>query len=113
MSLLRLNPKANSLFDPLEFAQQEIVKLGLDSVASSIYIFGSAINGNFTAESDIDILVVLEDQKSIREVQALIVRLGQKEWPIDWILKEKSDFERRSEIGGVCFIAKAQGRRLK
>lgn len=44
----------------------------------SILLFGSYSRGNFTADSDIDIAVVIDDYDSFDEVQMELMRLRRK-----------------------------------
>jgi predicted nucleotidyltransferase len=77
---------------------------------NSLYLFGSASRSDMSDQSDIDLLVVMEKisdirpaQKKLRSIQTLTP------FPIDLVWVERAEFERKRDLGGVCFIAYHEG----
>ena len=109
MSLLKLKSLKPNEFDAISEAKRVLKQsLFIDYVAEA-YVFGSAVDGRFSEVSDIDILVVFSSLEDIKKAQKTLFRSQLSDWPIDWVFKEKADFDKRSEVGGVCFMAKHHG----
>lgn len=77
------------------------------------YLFGSAVYGNFTADSDLDFVVVAKDEVSIRQLQKEVYAPRFTDIAVDWIFKTKKSFDERKDFGGVCFVAYHNGERLR
>ena len=64
-----------------------------------IFLFGSYVNGNPHADSDLDIYVVMQENAEIREIDAirLIHRAirDKKTMPVDVIVSKESKFNQR------------------
>lgn len=100
-----------------EWAQQK-AEVVLNSVPSQhliaeAYLFGSAVNGVFTEDSDLDFVIVARDEESIRQLQREVYRPRFADIAIDWIFKTKKSFDERKDLGGVCFEAFHHGRRVR
>ena len=55
----------------------ERVKTRLQEKLSAIYLFGSVARGDYTADSDIDVMLVLNmDEEEIREIRSSLTRLS-------------------------------------
>jgi predicted nucleotidyltransferase len=113
MSLLKLvhDPEMNA------WARQKAVDV-LNAIPSQdlileAYLFGSAANGNFTVNSDLDFLVVTKDFAAVRQLRKEVYAPRFSDVAIDWIFKTKESFDERKQIGGVCFIAFREGIRLR
>ncbi|MBN8537090.1 MAG: nucleotidyltransferase domain-containing protein [Deltaproteobacteria bacterium] len=110
MSLLRLNRLSTS--DPFWITLLKGIIERVLSIQpnSSIYIFGSFVADRFTAESDLDLAVIIPDEESPKLFLQKIYESGRlSQWPLDLLVFKKSDFIKRSEIGGVCFDIKESG----
>lgn len=113
MSLLKLAPDSNGN----RLAQEKASEI-LDSMASQhlvlgAYLFGSAVDGVFTPDSDLDILVVTKDENAIKQLQREVYRPRFADIAIDWIFKTEASFNERKDFGGVCFIAFHNGKKLR
>lgn len=113
MSLLKLvhDPEMN------RWAQQKAVEV-LNSIPSQhlileAYLFGSAVDGNFTQDSDLDFLLVSKDQVAIKQLQKEVYAPHFADIAIDWIFKTKESFDERKNFGGVCFVAFRDGLKLR
>ncbi|MEN0057925.1 MAG: nucleotidyltransferase domain-containing protein [Bdellovibrio sp.] len=115
MGLLKMlhDPEMN------KWAQQKAVEV-LNSIPSQdlileAYLFGSAVDGNFTDDSDLDFVVVTKDHASIKQLQKEVYtrRFAEFGIAIDWIFKTKESFDERKNFGGVCFVAFRDGKRLR
>jgi predicted nucleotidyltransferase len=78
-----------------------------------LYLFGSASRAQMTEASDLDFLVVVADDQSLKCVKKNYYnRKKTSIWPVDIIFMHRSDFEHKSRIGGVAMICKAEGKLL-
>ena len=78
--------------------------------AVTIYIFGSFVENRFTAESDLDLAVIVPDEASPKAFLQKIYQAGRlSDWPLDLLVFRKSDFAKKSQIGGVCFDIRESG----
>ncbi len=79
----------------------------------SVYLFGSAARGEMTDASDLDFLVVLPDSADVKSLKSRYYRSSaERTVPVDAIFVKRSEFEKRSRIGGVCFVVADEGRLL-
>lgn len=113
MSLLKMIPNPNMN----NWAQKKAKEI-IDSMASrnlilEAYLFGSAVDGVFTKNSDLDIVVVAKDETDIRQLHKEVYSARFTDIAIDWIFKTKESFDERKRIGGVCFVAFHNGKKLK
>ncbi len=76
------------------------------------YLFGSAVYGNFTSDSDLDFVVVAKDQASIQQLQKEVYATRFTDIAVDWIFITKESFDERKNFGGVGFIAFREGIKL-
>lgn len=113
MGLLKMvpNPAMN------QWAQQKAVEV-LNSIPSQnlileAYLFGSAIDGVFTHDSDLDFVVVAQDQVAIKQLQKEVYSPRFTDIAVDWIFKIKEDFDERKDFGGVCFVAFHSGKKMR
>lgn len=113
MGLLKMlhDPEMN------KWAQEKAVEV-LNSIPSQdlileAYLFGSAVYGNFTADSDLDFIVVARDQAAIKQLQKEVYTRRFTDIAIDWIFKTKESFDERKNFGGVCFVAFHSGMKLR
>lgn len=113
MGLLKMipNPAMN------QWAQQKAVEV-LNAIPSQdlileAYLFGSAVEGVFTDDSDLDFVVVVKDEASIKQLQKEVYAPRFTDIAIDWIFKTKKSFDERKDFGGVCFDAFHHGKKLR
>jgi predicted nucleotidyltransferase len=79
-----------------------------------IILFGSAVTGQMTEDSDIDLLVVEPQPADTRDRSVRIRRaLGDVEYPVDVIVMSSERFEETKDIiGGIAYPAQKYGRVL-
>lgn len=78
-----------------------------------VFIFGSFAEHRFTAESDLDIAVIIPDSWSEKHFLQEVYQAGPlSTWPLDLVVLKKSRFEKRKDIGGVCFDIRESGIQL-
>jgi predicted nucleotidyltransferase len=95
--------------DPRRLAHELVSKLGLEIPILKGYLFGSGVRNNMTPDSDLDLLVILENLEDMKKAYKVV---GQKKFSpiaVDWIFKNSVDFEKRKDFGGVCFEAHHHG----
>lgn len=110
MSLLRLNKLSTS--DPYwENLLHKILERIVDlEPRARVYIFGSFVEGRFTAESDLDLAVIVPDTWSTKIFLQKIYEAGRlSTWPLDLLVFKEVYFNEKSLIGGVCFDVKESG----
>lgn len=113
MGLLKLtpNPAMN------QWAQKKAVEI-LNSIPSQnlileAYLFGSAVEGVFTDDSDLDFVIVVKNESDIKRLQKEVYSPRFADIAIDWIFKTKESFDERKDFGGVCFDAFHHGKKLR
>ena len=113
MGLLKMipNPAMN------QWAQQKAVEV-LNAIPSQelileAYLFGSAVEGVFTDDSDLDFVVVVKNESDIKQLQKEVYSPRFTDIAIDWIFKTKASFDERKDFGGVCFDAFQHGKKLR
>jgi len=77
-----------------------------------IILFGSAVTGRMTKDSDVDLLVVEQAPANTRE-RSVEIRgaLGDIGYPVDVIVMRSERFERTKRvIGGIAYPANKYGR---
>ena len=79
-----------------------------------IILFGSAVTGQMTEDSDIDLLVVEQEPANPRDRSVRIRRaLGDVQYPVDVIVMSSERFEEtKNIIGGIAYPAQKYGRVL-
>lgn len=75
----------------------------------AIYAIGSASRYEMRPSSDIDIVVLASGIDNAKDIEKTLLRARLTEYPLDLIVYETSDFQRRSLIGGLAFIAANDG----
>jgi predicted nucleotidyltransferase len=113
MGLLKLSQKKYTGPDPVAEAYRIAQELGSEfGTSCRVYLFGSALSEHFNSDSDIDLLVVVDDATDLKGAQQRIYSRRRSNFPIDFIIKSTADFLKMREIGGVCFEAYHHGREL-
>ncbi len=98
--------------DTLQLLEQVVGRLRAASSPARVIVFGSIATGTATEESDLDLLVLLDDvadtrQESIRLRDAL----GDIEMPTDVIVMSTARFEETKHvIGGIAYPAHKYGK---
>jgi len=77
-----------------------------------IILFGSAARGEMTDASDIDLVAIFPTQETARFGSRLFHKNRKTFWPVDILFVDRAHFLSRSDLGGVLFIAKEEGKVL-
>lgn len=99
-------------------AQVQAILSGILSICQpvKVYLFGSAAEGRFTDQSDLDFLIVIDEEKYIALEELKRIK---KKWahlqpiishPVDVLWYTKELFEAKKSIGGVAMIAFEEGK---
>jgi len=98
--------------DEQQLLTQVVSRLRTSSSPARVILFGSVATGTATADSDLDLLVVLDDVADARaESIRLRDALGDLGMPIDVIVMSTERFEETKHvIGGVAYPAHKHGR---
>ena len=95
---------------------ETLIQLELDSILGvcqpcCVYLFGSAARHQMTDASDLDLLVVLPDPSDLKVIKrSYYCRQKPHLWPVDLIFMQRSDFQIKSQIGGIAMICRQEGR---
>jgi predicted nucleotidyltransferase len=115
MSLLKLSQ--TSSYDNRIWAQNKatevLISIPSQNLILEAYLFGSAVDGVFTPDSDLDFIIVAKDELDIKQLQKEVYSPRFADIAIDWIFKTKESFEERKNYGGVCFVAFHNGKKLR
>jgi len=77
----------------------------------AIFVFGSAVTGEFDEYSDLDLVAVFKTRVEAKAAQSLLCRPPLlTDRGVDLLCVDQDTFDRKSEIGGVYWIAKREGR---
>lgn len=68
-----------------------------------IVLFGSYARGNPTADSDVDLLVILRTRRETAEVAAEVEGIADPPFPVDILVSTPEDMKRRL-AEGECFM---------
>lgn len=112
MSLMKLTQKNTTRINPAQEAAAILKKIKAEIPVEQCFLFGSGASGNFHADSDLDMLLVFSDTENMRDVQKKIYSQRWSHLPIDFILKNKTEFDQRKIFGGVCFEAFHNGQEI-
>lgn len=75
--------------------------------------FGSLARDQLTAASDLDLAMIVSDEISPKDAYRKMKAVNKPvPMPVDLLVFRKSDFEVRSNIGGVCFDIREDGKEL-
>lgn len=93
-----------------ELVQQEVQRLVSHCSPEAIFLFGSARHGLMTTASDLDVLVVLPDGCDVGAAKTRYYRSArQNTVPVDVLFFTQTEFDRRSKLGGICFVVAEEG----
>lgn len=94
------------------FIQRVVKKILTVSQPERVILFGSAVMGGISSDSDVDLLVIEKDVEDPRE-ETLKIRnaLTEFEMPVDVIVMASDRFEEtRNVIGGIAYPANKYGK---
>ena len=75
-----------------------------------VILFGSAVTGDFDSWSDLDFVVVLDDEANVSEIRKRLYRLRlQTDRDLEFICVTQSRFLKMKDLGGVLFVAAHEG----
>jgi len=98
--------------DEQQLLMQVVNRLTTWSSPARVIVFGSVATGMATADSDLDLLVVIDDVTDTRrESVRLREVLGDVGMPVDVIVMSTARFEETKDvIGGIAYPAHKYGR---
>lgn len=109
--LRKLTAKKLTHYEAKHILDSIIIDFNRMDISSKVYLFGSALENKMTTASDVDLLLTFENLKTLKEGRkkcaGLSARVG---WPVECLFYLEEEFIKRSTIGGVCMIAKEDGR---
>lgn len=101
----------------LNLLNQEIDRIAGIIVTSTdplrVVLFGSASDGRFTINSDIDLLIVFKDESQFKTAQTKLASLKiRPHWPCDYLFVSEARYQNMKDIGGPIFMAHHHGKVL-
>lgn len=98
---------------------QELINNKIDWItkASSpirIVLFGSAANGEMTEASDLDLIVIYDNDSDLKEIQkGIFMNRPKDDWPQDiFFYTEETYRKSRQKGGGICWLAELEGKTI-
>ncbi len=76
-----------------------------------IVLFGSAVNGIFDEDSDLDFVLTFSSVEAAQLAQKVLYR-SKKPSTADYVCVDEQTYQVRSNVGGVFFVARTEGRDL-
>lgn len=97
-----------------EIIQVKINWILTASTPVKVILFGSAASGEMTEESDIDLIIIFNNDVDLKEVSYQLAKNRPKnDWPQDLILQTRQSFEWSvAKGGGACWLADREGKIL-
>lgn len=114
MNRLRLAAKPVASKQKEAWIQEAVDRIFKASESTRAILFGSALGAQFDDQSDLDFVVLFEDERRVREGSSVLHR-QLKDFPcqVDLVCVTEAEFAVQSKIGGVLFVARAEGREFK
>ena len=110
---MRMRSRKYSAFEIDTLVSKALAVIRANTDPLIIYLFGSALGDNFDDSSDLDFLLVFRTKQEAASSRKLLYRQGHLfDRGVDFVFVDRISFESKSELGGVCFIAKQEGRQL-
>lgn len=77
-----------------------------------IIFFGSIVTDKFDADSDIDLLAIYQTQNEADAARRVLYSTLQPtlDHPLEMICIDEATFEKKSAVGGIYFVAQAEGK---
>jgi predicted nucleotidyltransferase len=88
------------------------VQLQIDSItdqlinkynAKKVILFGSAVSGNITKDSDLDFLIIKDDAKVFHERVSEVYKLVKKDIAADFLVITSGELDERLQLGDPFF----------
>jgi predicted nucleotidyltransferase len=80
------------------------------SKTKHIILFGSAAPREMTTASDLDVVVIVDNQDQVKETQKAFNQLSRLiSWPVDCLVIDQDLFEKWPELGGLYAVVKDEG----
>ena len=77
-----------------------------------IILFGSAARGEMSEVSDVDFVAIFPTKAGARVGSKQFHKNRKNFWPVDVLFVDREHFESRSQLGGVFFVAREEGKTL-
>lgn len=104
MSIARLIPLDRNDPTVTSALRESVLRLSKIEYVRHVYLFGSFASGLQTAESDLDLAVIVNNDVRLRDATIQVRRaLRNIGWPMDLLVIPQNIYDTKSQIGGVCF----------
>ncbi len=113
MSLTRLLAGKLDSQDQERLVQQSLAEILEVCRPRKVILFGSAARCEMTEASDLDYVLIVKYRDEVKPTQKLVNRVAAKiDWPMDCLVLDEDQFSKKSQEGGICFVAKTEGKVL-
>lgn len=76
-----------------------------------IIVFGSAVSNQFDDQSDVDLVVIFDTAERAAAAGKILYRKPVfADRGVDYLCVDRQTYNRKSQIGGVYFVARLEGR---
>ena len=79
---------------------------------TKIILFGSTLRAGFSEASDLDFVLIFKSKEEAKGAQKEVYRVHSGKWPCDFICVDNATYEERSDLGGICHVAKHEGKTI-
>ncbi len=102
---------------PKAIAKKEVMKISATIAEAispkAIILFGSFARGEMTDQSDIDLLIVVQNRDRISQDRKTVASLRPiTQTPMDIVWMTFDDYIKKRKVGGIARVATAEGRIL-
>jgi predicted nucleotidyltransferase len=108
-NLLKLDPNFKPAFDGVALAHELINKILTKRQLVKAILFGSSAECKNTADSDLNILLIIPDGEEPENYYKIVNTPFFSKVAVDWIIFKESDFKKKKDVGGFCFVADKRG----
>lgn len=113
MSLARIYKIDNSSPEVVAAMQRLCAFVSSNCPNAKLIVFGSCARNTMTAESDIDVAVILPDDCDLAGIKALYYKARlSSSFPVDALFFHNEYYKKRSTFGGVCVDIANSGKEI-
>lgn len=114
MNLHKLTARKLTADEAAKLISEESGRIFASCAPEDLILFGSAARNEMTEVSDLDFVAIFKDAEALKKgKEAYYQTRSPSGTAVDIIFVSRFEFERRSRVGGVCFVARLEGRPIK
>ena len=98
-----LSPNTFPAIRQMQTIQKKATAIAAQYHPEKIILFGSQVSGDANAESDIDLLVIMDTDRSTFEISVEIALMLDHDIPVDVIVKTPAEVSHRLKMGDLFY----------